>query len=195
VRRLFLGALSGALATACSTAAVAQQPAVIRCPEAGTTLRFSAGEGAIVSVGEVGGAVCRYRSQKTQREFNRFLIFDMSSKLYEDNIDDLRTLSPLEVGKSVSLTHSGLSNHGRNKAWNITFTVEKFETVTVLVGRLPAYVIVRDERSTSGHGRWLRRLWYSPVVGYAVKFEFETLAGDPPDPHPRNWELVEIKQP
>jgi hypothetical protein len=184
--------LSGLLAIAWSTAAVAQQPVEIRCPDIGTKLRFSTSGSMLEVIQDLGGGVCRYRNPTTNREFTRFLTLDTTSPIFSPNLERLATLNPLEVGKSVSIPYSGPANRGGDGAWDITISVEKFETVKVPIGNLPAYVILQDERSFGTQGRWLRRWWYSPVIRYAVQFEFVTLRGSPPTPYPQNWQLTEV---
>lgn len=185
--------LIGVIAIACSTAAFAQEAAEIRCPAVGTKLRFSTSRDMLEAVQDLGGGVCRYRNTTSQREYDRFLTLDAKSKIFAPNLDKLRMLGPLQVGKSVDISHSGASVTGSDGAWGITISVEKYETVKVPVGDLPAFVILQDERTFSGNGHWQRRWWYSPIVRYAVQFEFVMLGGNPPPNYPRNWKLVELK--
>jgi hypothetical protein len=185
--------LISVFAIACCTAASAQEAAEIRCPDVGTKLRFSTSPDMLEVVRDLGGGVCRYRNATSQREYDRFLTLDAKSKIFQPNIDKLKALSPLQVGKHISVPHSGASNLGSDGAWDITIAVEKFEVVKGPVGDLPAFVILQDERSFGGNGHWQRRWWYSPIVHYAVQFEFATLSGNPPSPYPRNWKLVELK--
>ena len=176
----------------CSMAAFAQETSEIRCPDVGTKLRFSTSSDMLEVVRDLGGGVCRYRNTTNQREYDRFLALDAKSGLFEPNLAKLRMLGPLRVGKSVAIPYSGPANRGTDGAWNITISVEKFETVKVPVGDQPAFVILQDERTFSGRGHWQWRWWYSPNVRYAVQFEFVTLSGNPPMPYPRNWKLVEL---
>jgi len=178
---------------ACSTATFAQEAAEIRCPANGTMLRFSTSRDMLEVVGDLGGGICRYRNATSQREYDRFLALDAKSKIFAPNLDKLRMLNPLQVSKSVDIPHSGASVTGSDGAWDITISVEKYETVKVPVGDLPAFVILQDERSFGGNGHWQRRWWYSPIVHYAVQFEFAMFGGSPPPNYPRNWKLVELK--
>jgi hypothetical protein len=188
-------ALAAAVWITHSTATFAQEIAEIRCPASGTVLRFSTSRDMLEAVQDLGGGVCRYRNTTTRREYDRLLTLDTKSKIFAANLDKLRMLGPLQVGKSVNIEHSGASVTGSDGVWDITISVEKYETVKVPVGELPAFVILQDERSFGGNGHWQRRWWYSPMIRYAVQFEFTTLAGNPPPNYPRNWNLVELKLP
>lgn len=182
------------LAVVWSTTTFAQEPAVIRCPDIGTKLRFSTSNDMLEVVQDLGGGVCRYRNTTTQREFSRFLTLDATSKIFAPNLEKLAALSPLQVGKSVSIPYSGADNRNGDGAWDITISIEKFETVKVPVGDLPTYVILRDDHSFGSAGRWQYRWWYSPALGYAVQFEFLTLRGNPPPTYPKDWKLVGIQK-
>jgi hypothetical protein len=193
VMRRAVCALVTVIWIACATTTFAQEAAEIRCPANGTMLRFSTSRDMLEVVRDLGGGVCRYRNTTNQREYDRFLTLDAKSKLFEPNLDKLRMLGPLQVGKSVSIPYSGPANRGTDGAWDITISVEKFETVKVPVGDLPAFVVLQDEHTFRGSGHWQWRWWYSPIVHYAVQFEFVTLNGNPPMPYPRDWKLVELK--
>jgi len=42
-------------------------------------------------------------------------------------------------------------------------------------------------------GLWQRRYWYAPQVGYAVKFEYQAIRGNPPQNYPKDWMLTGLK--
>ena len=99
------------------------------------------------------------------------------------------------MGKTISFSDSGASNVGGNGAWNYTVSIEKKETVKTPADSLPSFVILQIEQTHGPGGRWERRWWYAPLVGYVVKFDFKTVHGNPPPNYPKNWELVEIRKP
>jgi hypothetical protein len=192
MRRALYGSIT-LLSIAWSTATLAQEPVVIRCPDVGTKFRVSPSNVTIEVIEDLGAGICRYRNAANGRDFTQFVEFNVKAKPIESNLEKIRSLSPLQVGKSVSFTYSGPATRGTDGAWTYTVAVEKFETVKVPAGDFPAYVILYDERGFGGGGRWQSRWWYSPVVRYPVQFEYLTLRGNPPPSYPKDWKLGEVK--
>jgi hypothetical protein len=163
------------------------QVGTIHCPPAGTRLTFSDG-GRIEAVSDQGNYVCRFRSLKTFKPFDRlFGVFLPTGP----NANQIRSLAPLEVGHKISFSNSGPDVLGGDGFWFHDIVIERFEKVTSAAGTFDAFVILYDDRALqSSHGRWQRRYWYSPDVADVVKFQFLTLSGSPPPKYPKDWELT-----
>lgn len=165
----------------------AAQSGEIHCPTPGTRFTFSDG-GRIEAVADQGNDICRFRSLKTFKPYDRlFGIFVPTGP----NANQIRSLAPFEVGHKVSFTNSGADVLGGDGFWFHDVSIERFEKVTTTAGTFGAFVILYDDRSMqSSHGWWQRRFWYSPDVSQMVKFEFLTLNGTPPPHYPKSWELT-----
>jgi hypothetical protein len=164
----------------------------VHCPAANTQFIF-AGTDAVVSVADAGGDVCKLRNGRTGQIFEQVLgAFTVSAPYVRSNLDKIRSLAPLQVGKSVSFTYPEAADES---AWRYDVAIEKQETITVPAGRFPTYVIRMVETAYGGRAKWVRKWWYAPVLGYAIRFDFQTLEGSPPRYPPDKWQLVEIRMP
>jgi hypothetical protein len=165
----------------------AAQSGDIHCPTPGSRFTFSDG-GRIEAVADEGNDICRFRSLKTFKTFDRlFGVFLPTGP----NAQQIRSLAPFAVGHKVSFTNSGADVLGGDGFWFHDVAIERFENVTTTAGTFGAFVILYDDQSMqSSHGRWQRRFWYSPDVSQVVKFEFLTLNGSPPPNYPKSWELT-----
>ena len=172
------------------------QTGEVRCPAVKTQLKNSIG-GALESLGDIGGSICRFKNLANGQTYERIIgVFDPSSPGGQANIGKIRSLIPLRVGNSVSWSGSGADSLGSNSGvWHFTTTIEKYELVKIAAGTIPCFVILQVEQTHGTGGRWERRWWYSPLIGYTVKFEFKTIHGNPPKNYPKDWELVESRQP
>jgi hypothetical protein len=137
---------------------------------------------------------CRFANLSGGQQVDLFLgAFSAASPIVQANIDVLKSLQPLQVGKSVHLARVGSGDRG----WQATVTIEKHETVEVPVGRLACYVLLWTE--PSGQGKWERRWWYCPSLEYAAKytaqFEVVTAGGRPLSSQPTSWELQGVRVP
>jgi hypothetical protein len=105
----------------------------------------------------------------------------------------LKSLLPLQVGKTVHLARVGLGD----RSWQATVLIEKQETVQVPVGRLVCFVLLWSE--PSGQGKWERRWWYCPSLEYAAKytaqFEVVSAGGKALSSQPASWELMGVRVP
>jgi hypothetical protein len=162
----------------------------IHCPTPGTQFTYSDG-GRIEAVSDQGNYVCRFKSLKTQKTFDRLLGGFVPTGPYQEKI---RSLAPFEVGHKISYRNSGPDVLGGDGFWFHDVSIERFEQVATPAGTFSAFVILDDDQSIqSSHGRWQHRYWYSPDVSHVVKFEYLTLQGAPPPKYPHNWELTGYK--
>ena len=170
----------------------AAQAGQVHCPPANTQFIF-AGTDAVVSLGDAGAEVCKLRNGRTGQIFEQVLgAFPVSAPYVRSNLDKIRSLAPLQVGKTVSFTYPEAADES---AWRYDVTVEKQETITVPAGRFPTYVIRMVETAYGGRAKWERKWWFAPVLGYAIRFDFQTMEGSPPRYPPDKWQLVEIRTP
>jgi hypothetical protein len=137
---------------------------------------------------------CRFANLNGGQQVDLFLgAFSAASPIVQANIDGLRSLLPLQVGKTVNLARVGSGD----RSWHATVSIEKQETVEVPVGRLACYVLLWSE--PSGQGKWDRRWWYCPSLEYAVKYtaQFEVVGagGKPSSSQPASWELMGVRVP
>ena len=143
----------------------AAQSGEVRCPTPGAQLTFSDGSH-IEAVSGQGNYVCRFKSLKTQKTFDRlFGSFLPTNPLVEANAEKFRSLAPFQVGRKITFKNSGASVRGTDGFWFHEVSIERFETVTTAAGTFSAFVILWNEQ-TSGGGRWQSRYWYSPDVNY-----------------------------
>ena len=145
-----------AVVAAIHSTPVRAQTGEVRCPAVGTQLRYSQG-GAIESLGEAGAHICQFKNLSSGKTFGRLLVLDTSAPIVQANMDKIRTLFPLQVGKSISYQNSGADNTGGNGAWVYTLSVESYEAVTIPIGVLPAFVILLVERTHGGGGLGMSR--------------------------------------
>jgi len=187
-----VGAIGFMAALACATDAAAQSPGN-RCPAPRTIYTFTDAS----SLQALPGApepFCRFANLNGGQQVDLFLgAFSAASPIVQANIDVLRSLLPLQVGKTVHLVRVGSGERG----WQAAVTVEKQETVEVPVGRLACYVLLWTE--PSGQGKWDRRWWYCPSLEYAAKYtaQFEVVGagGRPLSSQPHSWELTGVRVP
>jgi hypothetical protein len=165
----------------------AAQSGEVQCPKPGTRLTFSDG-GQIEAVSDEGNYVCRFKSLKTQKTFDRlFGAFAPTGP----NANQIRSLAPFKVGRKVSFTNSGADVRGGDGFWFHEVAIERFEDVVTDAGTFRSFVILYDDQAIqSSHGRWQRRYWYSPEMNFVVKFQYLTLHGNPPPNYPKDWELT-----
>lgn len=166
---------------------VAADSGAVDCPAPGTQFTFSDGA-RIEAIDDQGSYVCRFKSLKTLKTFDRLLgVFNTTGP----DADRLRSLLPLQVGRRVSFSTSGASVVGSDGFWFQTVSVERAENVVTPAGTFPAFVILSENQSVQGsHGLWQYRYWYAPEIGHVVKFEFLTVHGNPPPNYPKRWELT-----
>jgi hypothetical protein len=168
----------------------------VRCPTPGTTLKTSTGD-TVEFIGDAHSSICRVRNIQTGKVHERVLGGALSPtfRVIQPNLATVQSLSPLQVGKSVNFDYKGPAVTGEFGSWTYVLSVEKYEPVATSAGVFPCYVILYSEETQRYTGKWERRYWYSPDIGYIIKYEFRTIRGDdPPDP-PKNWVLVELKRP
>ena len=166
------------------------QSGEIHCPAKGTQLTFSDG-GHIEAVSDEGNYVCRFKSLRTEKKFDRLFGAFVPTGPHANQI---RSLAPFEVGHKISFTNSGADVLGGDGFWFHDVIIERFENVVTDAGTFPSFVILQDDREMlSSHGEWQRRYWYAPDVGFVVKFEYLTLRGSPPPNYPKAWELTAFK--
>ena len=161
------------------------------CPAPRTVYTFTDGS----SIQALAGAkppFCRFANLNGGQQVDLMLgAFSAASPVVQANLDVLTSLLPLQVGKTVNLVRPGASGA------QATVTVEKYETVSVPVGKLACYVLLWTE--PSGQGKWERRWWYCPSLEYAAKytasFEVVTSGGQTLSNSPASWELQSVRVP
>jgi hypothetical protein len=178
------------LATLACAPGVAAQDA---CPAPRTIYTFS-DSSSIQALPGAPAPFCRFANLNGGQQVDLFLgAFSAASPIVQANIDVLKSLMPLQVGKTVNLARVGSGD----RSWQATVSIEKHETVEVPVGRLACYVLLWTE--PSGQGKWERRWWYCPSLEYAVKyaarFEVVTAGGQPSSSQPTSWELMGVRVP
>jgi hypothetical protein len=163
------------------------------CPAPRTIYTFS-DSSSIQALPGAPAPFCRYANLAGGQQVDLFLgAFSAASPIVQANIDVLKSLVPLQVGKTVHLARVGSGDRG----WQATVTIEKRETVEVPVGRLACFVLLWTE--PSGQGKWERRWWYCPSLEYAAKYtaQFEVVGagGKPLSSQPTSWELMGVRVP
>jgi len=179
---LILIGLAGAVAPAVA------QTSTAPCPALKTKLRLTDGN-TIEAVKDLGGGVCRFKSQKDGKSFERIFGAFLSS---DPNFERARALVPLEVGKKLTFQVSGADDKGVQTNWLNTLAVERYEKTQTPAGTFDAFVILSQTRLFSGSGTWERRFWYAPEVGYTVNSKYTMVQGTPPRNVPPDWYIVEI---
>jgi hypothetical protein len=137
---------------------------------------------------------CRFANLNGGQQVDLFLgAFSAASPIVQANIDVLKSLVPLQVGKTAHLARVG----SRDRGWQATVSIEKQENVEVPVGRLACFVLLWTE--PSGQGKWERRWWYCPSLEYAAKYtaQFEVVGagGRTLSSQPTSWELMGVRVP
>jgi hypothetical protein len=188
--RALWAALIALLGSATGAAAQGDQSS---CPPLGTIYTFT-DSSSIQALSGAAPPFCRFANVNGGQQVDLFLgAFSAASPVVQANIDDLTSLLPLQVGKTVSFARTGPAEKG----WQVNVTVEKYETVEVPVGRLNCFVLLWTE--PSGQGRWERRWWYCPSLRYAAKysarFEVVSPGGRTLTSSPTSWELAGIRVP
>src|SRR5471032_237090 len=132
IGRIVLGLILMLVAAASASAQTSNGP----CPALKTKLRLTDGN-TIEAVKDLGGGVCRFKSQKDGKYFERILGAFLAS---DPNFERARGLVPLEVGKKVEFQTSGADDKGQPTAWIKTLAVEKYEKTTSPAGTFDALV-------------------------------------------------------
>lgn len=184
-------AATAIVAVACATGAQAQNPPA--CPAPRTIYTFT-DSSSIQALPGAPAPFCRFANLAGGQQVDLFLgAFSAASPIVQANIDVLKSLLPLQVGKIAHLARVGLGD----RSWQATVVVEKQETVEVPVGRLACFVLLWSE--PSGQGKWERRWWYCPSLEYAAKYtaQFEVVgaSGKPLSSQPTSWELMGVRVP
>jgi hypothetical protein len=187
--RLGILVVACALSVAAGIGSVQAQNAAVVCPAPRTIFTFTDSSG----VEAMGGSapICRFKNTNGGQQFDLFLgAFSTASPIVHTNVDKLMSLLPLQVGKAVQLSRPA-------STWQATVSIEKYETVAVPVGRLACFVVLWTE--PSGQGKWERRWWYCPALGfvakYSAKFEVVGGGGSSPPSYPASWELMQVRVP
>jgi hypothetical protein len=190
VRLLSAVLLALGLALAGTTAWAQTPPVKIACPAPQTIYTFT-DSSSIQALAGASPPFCRFANLNGGQQVDLILgAFSAASPFVQANMDGLISLLPLQVGKTVNLIRPGSGAQA-------TVTVEKYETVSVPVGKLACYVLLWNE--PSGQGRWERRWWYCPSLEYAAKytasFEVVTPGGQTLSNSPASWELQSVRVP
>ena len=164
-----------------------------QCPPPRTIYTFS-DSSSLQALPGAAAPFCRFANLNGGQQVDLFLgAFSAASPIVQANIDVLKALLPLQVGKTVHLARVGLGD----RSWQATVLVEKQETVEVPVGRLACFVLLWSE--PSGQGKWERRWWYCPSLEYAAKytaqFEVVSAGGKSLSSQPTSWELMGVRVP
>ena len=190
VPRGLYAVLVGMLAWAIQVAAQSPQ---VHCPAPKTIYTFT-DSSSVQALTGAPGPFCRFVNLNSGQQVDLFLgAFSASSPIVEANIDVLKSLLPLQVGKTASLVRAGPDG----KAWQATVSVEGYESIRVPVGQLSCFVLLWTE--PSGTGKWNRRWWYCPSLEYPAKYsaKFEVVGADgrTSSSSPTSWELVGVRVP
>ena len=166
------------------------QTAEVVCPAPRTVFIFSDSSG-VEALGGASAPFCRFRNANGGQQLDLFLgAFSTASPIVHANAAALISLLPLQVGKAVQLSRPGASAQA-------TVSIEKYETVAVPVGRLACFIVLWTE--PSGQGKWERRWWYCPALGfvakYSAKFEVVGGTGSSLPSYPASWELMQVRVP
>ena len=185
-RLVFIGMLAAA------TDVSAQSPSV-QCPAPKTIYSFT-DSSSVQALAGAPGPFCRFVNLESGQQVDLFLgAFSASSPIIRTNIDVLKSLLPLQVGKTAYLGKTGPDG----KAWQATVSVEGYETIRVPVGQLSCFVLLWTE--PSGTGKWNRRWWYCPSLEYPAKYtaQFEVVGanGRTSSSSPTSWELAGVRVP
>lgn len=169
----------------------AAAPAKSACPAPRTVYTFT-DSSSIQALAGANPPFCRFANLNGGQQVDLMLgAFSAASPVVQANLDVLTSLLPLQVGKTVNLVRLGASGA------QATVTVEKYETVSVPVGKLACYVLLWTE--PSGQGKWERRWWYCPSLEYVAKytasFEVVTSGGQTLSNSPASWELQSVRVP
>lgn len=165
------------LAAAClfmGAAGASAQTSEFRCPAAGTTLTYKAGERNSVHVasGQEGNA-CLVRATadgktETVRLYWGLLgSVDAAGDSYARAID-LKSLWPLKVGNKTQQTVKAIGRDGKPYSSDVTLTVAAYEKVTVPAG---TFDVFRVEEAKSGEPE-KRTHWWAPSLAASVKESF-----------------------
>jgi len=185
-RLVFIGVL------ACATDAAAQSPPV-QCSAPKTIYSFT-DSSSVQALAGAQGPFCRFVNLDSGQQLDLFLgAFSATSPIVRTNIDVLKSLLPLQVGKTAYLGKTGPDG----KAWQATISVEGYENIRVPVGQLSCFVLLWTE--PSGTGKWNRRWWYCPSLEYPAKYtaQFEVVSanGRTSSSSPTSWELAGVRVP
>lgn len=185
------GACAAAIILVWTTGAVAQSAPP--CPAPGTIYTFT-DSSSLRALPGAEAPFCRFANLNGGQQVDLFLgAFSAASPIVQANIDVLKALLPLQVGKTVHLARVGSGD----RSWQATVLIEKQETVEVPVGRLACFVLLWSE--PSGQGKWDRRWWYCPSLEYAAKytaqFEVVSAGGKALSSQPASWELMGVRVP
>jgi hypothetical protein len=185
-RLVFVGVLAAA------TDVAAQSPAV-QCPAPKTIYSFT-DSSSVQALAGAPGPFCRFVNLESGQQIDLFLgAFSATSPIIRTNIDVLKSLLPLQVGKTAYLGKTGPDG----KAWQATVSVEGYENIRVPVGQLSCFVLLWTE--PSGTGKWNRRWWYCPSLEYPAKYtaQFEVVSanGRTSSSSPTSWELAGVRVP
>ena len=187
-----IGRLAFMAVLAAATDVAAQSPPV-QCPAPKTIYSFT-DSSSVQALAGAPGPFCRFVNLESGQQMDLFLgAFSATSPIIRTNIDVLKSLLPLQVGKTAYLGKTGPDG----KAWQATVSVEGYENIRVPVGQLSCFVLLWTE--PSGTGKWNRRWWYCPSLEYPAKYtaQFEVVSanGRTSSSSPTSWELAGVRVP
>ena len=166
------------------TTAQAQQAAPYSPPPKGTAIETSAG---LLTVDAVQGYDLRL--QDSQGGFRNPYALLVPKRGGDTGFSRraVESMWPLQVGKSETI-HYTTSAGGHEMTWK----VPRMERITVPAGTFDTYVIELWERSVDYQYQAKETMWYSPALGYFVKFKQDLIAGTVAK---EPWELVSFRNP
>jgi hypothetical protein len=170
---------------ALSFGAVAQQqPAPFSPPVKDTTFETTAGN---LTVESIEGFDVRFQKSRGGFVTLHALLMEQEGGDKSYSRSAVEGLWPLQVGKDETINYS-TSGGGTAIRWRIP----RVETVTVPAGTFETYVIERAENSHTYDYQATETSWYSPRVGYFVKFKQDLVTGTK---FKEPWELVSVRAP
>jgi uncharacterized lipoprotein len=98
------------------------------------------------------------------------LFFTPTNRAQEFDRAAAESIWPLEIGKSVSFKITGTGASGSLGAWQETITVVRQEDLTTEAGQFRTMVVETREQSLTGPFQAVATRWYSPDIGFVVKY-------------------------
>jgi hypothetical protein len=178
------------VASAASGAALRSELGNFRCPVAGVVIKTSTGN-SLESEGASGNS-CKFMGNRG--EFSQYAGFSAGNANAKVH-NAAAAIWPLKVGNKSSAQFDSENVASDNILYWQEFKVAAFEPVTVRAGTFQAFRIESEQSNIKANGYHDKgTYWWSPDVGYIVKYTFEVLKGHNSNAN-QNWEAVIIEQP
>jgi len=163
-----------------------------RCPDQGTVIKTSSGRS--LEVEGASGFACKLSNQFG--EFVQYAGF-ASGDAKEAVREAAEHLWPISIGKETTAQYTGSGDSGTqntNVVYWRKFKVVAAEPISVRAGTFNAYRVEVEESSNSDSYHDRATYWWSPELGYIVKYRFIVLRGVNHN-SPKDWEVVNVIKP